>query len=205
MRTKCAGTTLVEVLVTIGIIGILAGIVVPLLPYVRECSNVSTCVSNQKQLAAALLEYASDWDGVVPGGALLLDKSGKNIVTWDQAIKVYVTDNRIFHCPSDESKGTRSYALNDQRYRVNKCGYGDFCGTRLSILRDASKKVMLQDWYDSNNNLGSGMWVSVIGPRGHGGFHHNDEGSVITFYDGHASYFKAGTLKNDYYFFNPDP
>lgn len=61
--------TLIELLVTIAIIAMLIGILLPSLRTAREAGRVAVCLSNQRQLAAALHLYAGDHDDHAPPGA----------------------------------------------------------------------------------------------------------------------------------------
>jgi prepilin-type N-terminal cleavage/methylation domain-containing protein len=66
------GFTLIELLVVIAIIAILAALLLPTLTAAKEKAQRITCISNQKQMALAMLMYAQDsqehlafpnWDG----------------------------------------------------------------------------------------------------------------------------------------------
>ena len=59
MNTRRA-FTLVELLVVIGIIGVLVGILLPALNAARQHSQAAACASNIRQLAVASLQYAQD-------------------------------------------------------------------------------------------------------------------------------------------------
>lgn len=62
--------TLVELLVTIAVIALLVGILLPSLRTAREAGRSAVCLSNQRQLAAALHLYAADHDDrAAPGAA----------------------------------------------------------------------------------------------------------------------------------------
>ena len=54
------GVTLVELLVTIAIIGMLAGLLLPALSAAREAARRSTCMHNLSQIAKAVVAYDTD-------------------------------------------------------------------------------------------------------------------------------------------------
>jgi len=60
------GFTLIELLVVIAIIAILAAILFPVFARAREAARKTTCLSNVKQLALAVLMYAQDYDETLP-------------------------------------------------------------------------------------------------------------------------------------------
>lgn len=60
--------TLVELLTVIAVIAILMAILFPLVGMIRESANRSTCGSNLRQIALAVLSYANDNGGFLPSG-----------------------------------------------------------------------------------------------------------------------------------------
>ena len=82
MRRSTSGFTLIELLVVVAIIGILAGILFPVFSSVREKAHQTSCLSNQRQIAQAIIIYAHDhekfpgmeWAGEIdiPGGKNIL-------------------------------------------------------------------------------------------------------------------------------------
>ena len=63
---RCKSFTLIELLIVIGIIGILAGLLLPALLAARERARSIQCVGNIKQILSATLMYADDYKGNIP-------------------------------------------------------------------------------------------------------------------------------------------
>jgi prepilin-type processing-associated H-X9-DG protein/prepilin-type N-terminal cleavage/methylation domain-containing protein len=63
MRRHTNGLSLVEVLVVIGVIGVLMAVLLPVLSLVRDSSRATTCLSQQRELAGAMAARSISHDG----------------------------------------------------------------------------------------------------------------------------------------------
>jgi prepilin-type N-terminal cleavage/methylation domain-containing protein/prepilin-type processing-associated H-X9-DG protein len=123
------GFTLIELLVVIAIIAILAAILFPVFAQAREKARAITCVSNEKQMGLALLQYLQDNDECFPMLQYQNVGQGDNI-DWPTAIYPYIKNGAgqvdatsgltthngaggIFQCPSfPETSQGYNYGIN---------------------------------------------------------------------------------------------
>jgi prepilin-type N-terminal cleavage/methylation domain-containing protein/prepilin-type processing-associated H-X9-DG protein len=99
---KSKGFTLIELLVVIAIIAILAAILFPVFAKVREKARQTTCLSNEKQLALACIEYVGDYDETWP--VQPVQNAANNFgwqLSWPIEVQSYLKDYNVFTCPSD--------------------------------------------------------------------------------------------------------
>ena len=61
-----SGFTLVEVLVVIGIIGVLASLLLPVLARAKSKANRIKCVNNLSQIGKAFISFSTNFDGRLP-------------------------------------------------------------------------------------------------------------------------------------------
>src|SRR4051794_480121 len=62
------GFTLIELLIVISLMAILAAILLPVFAGAREAARRTVCLSNMKQIGAATLMYAQEYDEALPPG-----------------------------------------------------------------------------------------------------------------------------------------
>jgi prepilin-type N-terminal cleavage/methylation domain-containing protein/prepilin-type processing-associated H-X9-DG protein len=99
---KCCakrGFTLIELLVVIAIIAILAAILFPVFARARENARKSSCQSNVKQIAMAMLQYVQDYDERFPcyaSGSATVDPW----VFWPHQLQAYIKNWMVYRCPS---------------------------------------------------------------------------------------------------------
>ena len=97
-----SGFTLIELLVVIAIIAILAAILFPVFATAREKARQTTCSSNLKQLGLAMLQYAQDYDELLPCGTqgVTSTQDGRG-VGWAGQVFPYAKSIALFQCPDD--------------------------------------------------------------------------------------------------------
>ena len=95
--------TLVELLVTIGILALLAGLLLPALNHAREAARRTSCISNLRQLGTALELYGAASGFRLPVCAGSFDpEAGPPI---QSVLSQHVAGNQgVWQCPSDPRK-----------------------------------------------------------------------------------------------------
>ena len=99
--------TLVELLASLAIIGILASILFAVFSGVSKAKNNTVCLNNLRQIAAATLLYCNDHKGSFPPSLSFPPVLTNPFSPWNQAIYAYLglpsdtTPSPIFKCPAD--------------------------------------------------------------------------------------------------------
>jgi prepilin-type N-terminal cleavage/methylation domain-containing protein/prepilin-type processing-associated H-X9-DG protein len=158
-RKRTSAFTLIELLVVIAIITTLAAILFPVFAQAREKARQTACLSNEKQLGLAILQYAQDNDerfpdGINPTGSWFWAGEG-----WAGQISGYVKSPALFHCPDDSTAGdapndyvvSYGYNLNLVEPAADKNQYADGGyyvgnpppGFSLAALNDTARSVAL--------------------------------------------------------------
>jgi prepilin-type N-terminal cleavage/methylation domain-containing protein len=96
--------TLVELLVVIGIIAVLIAVLLPALGKARSQALLTVCMSNEKQLVAALMMYCNDNRGCFPGGPGGYYDNG--VLKYTVRLAAWDTEARNpYSCNQDENNG----------------------------------------------------------------------------------------------------
>jgi len=124
-KIKAKAFTLVELLVTISIIGLLAGLSIPAIQTARETAEVGGCMSNIRQLTTAMLAAAADnngrvfaGNGITTGWATLVG-GGTTVTNGFLWTNGYVKNAKVFLCPHGRKKGPPWYGSEACHYSLN--------------------------------------------------------------------------------------
>lgn len=113
-RAQARGFSLVELLVVIGIIGVLMGLLMPALSTAKAHARQVQCQSNLHQIGVFLQMYANDSNGWIFPPGLGWSPSRPPDKRWAAfALDSPDGDPPVMRCPSDlEPAGEHSYLLN---------------------------------------------------------------------------------------------
>jgi len=158
-KPSALGFTLIELLVVIAIIAILAAILFPVFAKARAKAEQTDCVSNEKQIAFAVIMYSGDYDQHFP-----LVNAG-NQYYWPIGLYSYTKETQIFLCKAftdDQSWTTAdpvpacaastgiSYGFNDWLGTVNPntqtaFGSAQEATAKINRVNQPSQTIMIFD------------------------------------------------------------
>jgi type II secretory pathway pseudopilin PulG len=92
--SRPAGFNYVELLVSLGIIGVLTALLLPLVARSRAAAQSVTCLSQLRQIGGAFMQYAEDYDKRLPDPF-------EAQTSWEQILRKYLPDRAVFQCPAD--------------------------------------------------------------------------------------------------------
>jgi prepilin-type N-terminal cleavage/methylation domain-containing protein/prepilin-type processing-associated H-X9-DG protein len=204
---KRRGFTLIELLVVIAIIAILAAILFPVFARAREKARQTSCLSNVKQLALAVMQYCSDYDGTY-------NCAERDYPTWtlwyDAFLDPYVKNRQVILCPSFKPSNIKqSYAWN-VNFGYDMSGRPGCDGISEASVKKPAECIMFTEaaitwnwllsigrtcpWYCSHRFFPSTdvSWMQTNYNRPEAGIHNG--GVNNAFADGHAKWLNLNDM-----------
>ena len=142
-RPSSRGFTLIELLTVIAIIGVLAGILIPVVGMVRAKAQAAASVSNLRQIHLALSLFADEHRDLFPRAT---DKVNWDLtqtdpmeMAWTQQLRPYSADQKFFLTPRFDREGSAYFI--GARAAFLAAG-GSFAATNRGRIRYPSQFVL---------------------------------------------------------------
>lgn len=208
VRSSARGFTLLELLVSVLIVGLLAGLIFPAVISAREKASSARCATVARTLGAATQLYAAENDNNLP--LVVGPESGGIANSWTHQIQPYVSNsamggtkegtgdartNRYFRCFSDRVKrnvGNRticSYGLNRL---VHKNGIvTNLDHKKITTITEPSRTILYGDVWLADNTVAD---ANSLGPNGSFIADYHGRGANYCFADGHVEFLSKETV-----------
>ncbi|MCC7144886.1 MAG: type II secretion system protein [Phycisphaeraceae bacterium] len=184
---RSSGFTIIELLVTISIIGMLIGILMPVLSVVRTRARKATCASNLRQIGVMMEVYAQAHQGLMPVARYMPPPflSADDAPPLTEVLASYGDSDpkqrqEVYHCPGDVMQ------------------VFDLCGS--SYMYQTEFSGILPENHPMVKHMGLTLSEVVIARDFDGGDFGTDKGIVpvgffhdvrnLLFADGHAGNFR---------------
>ncbi len=203
-----SGFTLIELLVVISIIALLIGILLPALGAARRVAQSTTCLSNARQQATAMMVYGTDHKQRLPQAFA----AGFGSPKWfhEPGMGQYMTSAEFFDCPTNENGDFEKFPdptdpdAEEVRieYAYNAGAKRDGTFRNLDFLPTPTKTAMIGDTSSKQTGGSGSRWAYLTDhvvlyledfPDDHSfGIHGSgkaESGTLtlnMTFFDGHG-------------------
>jgi prepilin-type N-terminal cleavage/methylation domain-containing protein/prepilin-type processing-associated H-X9-DG protein len=182
------GFTLIELLVVIAIIAILAAILFPVFARARENARRASCLSNEKQIGIAVMQYLQDNDE-----RYMNVEHG--LYEWFVPLQPYIKSEQVFVCPSmpEGEVDSSSTSINPASdYSLN----GFFThGLLQATFQNVAEQILMGERARGETEIDYHPWDTGEFEN-HLSKDRHLEGANYLFADGHAKWLKwSSTLR----------
>ncbi len=196
--------TLIELLATLAVIGLLAATLLPAVARARERARALPCLSQLRQIALAVHSYSDEASDCFPRSSHSAFVAGQ--LPWSRAVAGHLGSSPtgwtnllagVYRCASKKTTGTWSYGLNV--YYELSPALDDYTGSpavwhrRAAVPRPAST-VLLAEVPGSVDHVMAHFWTSLADATDVAATRHSGR-AVYVFADGHA---ESLTLRETY-------
>ncbi len=178
------GFTLIELLVVIAIIAVLAAILFPVFARAREKARQTTCSSNQRQIAAAIMMFAQDHEEALPAPATIwTDLNVDNNILICPTAGKQIANGYCYHSELGQSDGATGLAIGQlPRSPEQQVMTMDGSTTSLDTIHSGTKYPNVAYW-----------WCDYD--------YRHSNGAILSYADGHVAWRKSqisGTFADFY-------
>jgi prepilin-type N-terminal cleavage/methylation domain-containing protein len=152
IRVRKFGFTLIELLVVIAIIAILAAILFPVFAQAREKARQISCLSNEKQIGLAFMQYVQDYDETYPHQQFY-NQVSKQWTFWEAVLTPYIKARDVFRCPSNpygsvnwlSSFDGQNFAISYAYNAVFAPNWGDAWNTSVAEIDKPADTILVTE------------------------------------------------------------
>ena len=172
----------------------------PVFAKAREKARQTSCLNNVKQISLGFLQYAQDYDEMLPRHVIYYTPSA--YYSWPYLIQPYTANIQIFTCPSKTSQSWNGSPGTTQiiGYGYNRIIAGN---PELGAAKRPSETIMCGDsgLLSTGNAYYLIDWNIDVSDNGVAPEPRHNDGANLGFIDGHAKWYP----KNIYGNFDPTP
>lgn len=207
------GFTLVELLISISVLAIFIALAFPATSTVREWSLRAREGSNMRQATVAVLLFANDNYGSLPGRGFPAYEDGQPREKWPMAISPYMGNPAILAAPEEIGKPLDEILSNTRNrtaYMIN--GFNDIGGydnpdllvnitlveTPGNLILFGRKKPSVGQYYMDFVEGPNGNQNDVLDKTAYG------SGSIYGFADGSGRFLTVDQYRDDYWLIDKD-